>query len=535
MSLSFSLSNLTDRPLIAQTVTCYYQISDVWAPTPRYLYYCLLFLSFVTPRHTWVAHIFFGGAVTYAATAAFEAFILLSADLPAPSTQYVSVPSFSFDNLPDVLEGIPAIYNFGRGLVPVKPDYLELDIDAITAVVVTAYLVGLPLQCWSSTARTSRMLHLLIFFWNILMLAGTVAVLVLWPNLNTSFPQFRFCFAGVDDGNTTQNSDYEDMYYAGSWNATVWSIFGPTEADNERWLESSTLCYYPCFSTHQILRHPDSLRATLWDRNQDPRAMIHTYQHYTTDEFQPLIYTAVGVFTAAQIYLLTVGRLRLCTDRVPIYRPFHLWVKRKEIIQSFGADVRYALRKLATAIRHPRSRAARQPTSANKPSEIARSVKHPVLCFFVDLLTICLLIGVMIFGPLVIIAFVVWIERYLHADGKPREGVEAVGQWTFIVQIGVLLLAVVIIRFRHMLASEDEIQRDILLAKQKVAELENIAERKRTTRNARAARTTSGESQSFAQRLGFRKRKPAIEAGPRKGVSASPSTSDGSPIAEHLA
>jgi hypothetical protein len=83
-----------------------------------------------------------------------------------------------------------------------------------------------------------------------------------------------------------------------------------------------------------------------------------------------------------------------------------------------------------------------------------------------------------------------------------------------------------------MLASEDEIQRDIVLAKQKVTELEDIAEKKRTARNARAARTTGGKSQSFAQRLGFLKRKPATEACPTKAVSASPSTSDGLPIAE---
>ncbi|KIV86327.1 hypothetical protein PV11_01944 [Exophiala sideris] len=530
--MSSLLSNITDRPLIAQTVTCYYQLSDIWAETPRYLYYCLLFLSFVTPRHTWLAHIFFGGAVTYAATAAFEAFILLSAYAPGPAIQGVSVPYFNLTNLPEVLEGIPALWRFVYPLVPVQPDYLELDIDAIAAVVVTAYLVGLPLQCWSSTARTSRMLHLLIFFWNILMLAGTLAALILWPNLNTSFPQFRFCFAGFDDGNTTVNSDYHNMYYSGSWNESIWSIFGNTEAATDRWIEMSTLCYYPCFSMHQILRNPDSLRATLWDPDNDPRAILHTWQYYSTDEFQPLIYTAVSVFTAAQIYLLIVGRLGLCTDRVPIYRPFQLWTRRREIMHSFIADIKYALHRMETAIRHPKTSAASQSNPAQQPSETARSVKHPVLCFFNDLNTIVVLLAVMFCGPVVIIAFVVWIERYLHADGQPREGVEAVAQWAFIVQIGVLLVAVIIIRFRHTIASEDEIQRDIVLARQKVADLEDIARKKRTSREAKAAKTTNSNSWSLAQNLGFRKRKPAIEASPKAGATVCHSTENGIPAVE---
>jgi len=118
-----------------------------------------------------------------------------------------------------------------------------------------------------------------------------------------------------------------------------------------------------------------------------------------------------------------------------------------------------------------------------------------------DLLTLTVLIAVMVFGPLVIIAFVIWIETYIHSDGKPREGVEAVGQWAFIVQIGILLLAVLIIRLRHRIASEDEIRRDIERARIHVAHLERIAERKRMDRVTRAEKGQEG----LAHRIGLTK------------------------------
>ena len=78
-----SLNDMASLPpenrFTVQAVTCSYPISDLYASAPRYLYYSLLVLRFITLRHSWLAHIFLGGVVAYAATAAIEAFVLIAA------------------------------------------------------------------------------------------------------------------------------------------------------------------------------------------------------------------------------------------------------------------------------------------------------------------------------------------------------------------------------------------------------------------------------------------------------------------------
>ncbi|OAP64545.1 hypothetical protein AYL99_00517 [Fonsecaea erecta] len=473
-----------DQPLIAQQVTCYYPISDIYSPTPRYLYYVLLALSFITASHGWVAHIIFGAAVSYAATASIQAFILLSARHGLPPAQNVTVAHLIPTGASNSLQALAP----NSTSIPVQPDYLELDIDAVTCIVITAYLVGLPLQCWSSTARTSRILHLLIFLWNMMMLAGSISVLVLWPSLNVAPPQYRFCYAGIDDGDTMQSPGWDDQYWAGSWNSTIYGLFGPSLIDNERWLNLSTNCFYPCFNTSQILRESNRLRATVVGTER-PGDSLHTWNAWEGDEFQPLVYTAIALFTAAQLFLLVVGRLNLCTSRVPIHRPFQLWFRRKEILHGFMADIKAGYSQTRDFLRHPMSYfALMRNIRFHHAAKVTRVHKHPVSRFVIDIITLCFLIGVMIFGPLIIIAFIIWIEGYIHSDGEPNEQIQAVGQWQFIVQIGIVLLAAVILRLRYRVASEEEIQRNLTHAKHHVAKLEKIAEQKRSEREAVATR-----------------------------------------------
>ncbi|KAH0840727.1 integral membrane protein [Fonsecaea pedrosoi] len=504
-----AITNISfDQPVVAQPVTCYYPMSDIYAPTPRYLYYVLLALSFITASHGWVAHVIFGAAVSYAATASLEAFILLSAHLGLPSPQNVTVAYLDVEYLTDVSNDMRALAANTRSVV-VQPDYLELDIDAVTCIVITAYLVGLPLQCWSSTARTSRILHLLIFIWNIIMLAGSISVLVLWPGLNLAPPQYRFCYSGIEDSNTVQNDGWDDQYWAGSWNATIWGLFGPSVLDNERWLNLSTNCFYPCFNTSQVMRESTRLRATVVGTDA-PGDSRHTRSTWEGDAFQPLVYTAIALFTAAQLFLLVVGRLDLCTSRVPIHRPFDLWFRRKEIFSGFTGDIRAGYSKTVQFLRHPTSTFAPiRSVKLNQVARITRAHKHPFALCLIDLITLCVLLGAMVFGPLIIIAFIVWIENYINTDGEPSEQVKAVGQWQFIVQIGIILLAAVIIRLRYKVASAEEIQRDLRHAREHVEKLERIAEKKRTAR--RAADAGLGQKRSFQGVFRRRKRAAASE------------------------
>ncbi|EXJ69834.1 uncharacterized protein A1O5_06906 [Cladophialophora psammophila CBS 110553] len=513
-----------DQPLIAQEVTCYYPISDIYAPTPRYLYYVLLALSFITPSHGWVAHIIFGAAVSYAATASLEAFILLSAHLGLPPAQNVTIAYLDPGNLTDISDDLQALVTNTTN-VPVQPDYLELDIDAVTCIVITAYLVGLPLQCWSSTARTSRILHLLIFIWNIIMLAGSISVLVLWPTLNVGPPQYRFCYSGIVDGNTMQSSGWDDQYWAGSWNSTVWGLFGPSVIDNERWLNLSTNCFYPCFNTSQILRESTRLRATVVGTDAPGRS-LHTWNMWEGDEFQPLVYTAIAGFTAAQLFLLVVGRLNLCTSRVPIHRPFQLWFRRREIFGAFKADIRAGWSSTKCFLQHPIPFfASIRNIRFRHAAKVTRIHKHPVSHFVIDVLTLCVLLGVMVLGPLIIVAFIIWIESYIHSDGEPNEQVQAVGQWQFIVQIGIVILAAVILRLRYKVASEEEVQRDLRHARAQVEKLERVAEKKRMHREDSATRRK--ERVRYTCFFRRRKRNAGSQEDEQKQVSASSASAEG--------
>jgi len=118
-------------------------------------------------------------------------------------------------------------------------------------------------------------------------------------------------------------------------------------------------------------------------------------------------------------------------------------------------------------------------------SRVKRVHKHPGFHFFIDLLTLVILLAVMIFGPLIIIVFMVWIEQYIHSDGAPNEQVQAVGQWAFIVQIGILLLAAVIIRVRY---------RILLPPKKKFKETSNVrGSRLRSLKKSQRKRGSTGK------------------------------------------
>ncbi|KIW10749.1 hypothetical protein PV08_10048 [Exophiala spinifera] len=475
---AFNLSRSYNPPLIAQEISCTYPISDVYGPTPRYVYYACLFLSFLTPRYGWLAHAILGVAVAYAATAAVQAFILLSARLVPAPVQNVTIPYVPGTNLTGYFAGIDALVT-NTDYVKIQPDYLELDIDAVTSVVITAYLVGLPLQCWSRITRASTALHRLVLAWNLVMLAASISVLILWPHLNVAPAQYRFCYANVDDGDSFQNNNgWDSDYWDQTWNQTVWRLFGQPILDNALWFNYTSNCMYPCFSTSQILRQASSLRASAFTPNA-PGARLHTDDGYSKDDFQPLIYTAITCFTAAQLFLLAMGRLKLCTRRVPIYEPRQIWARRKEIWRSFDDDFKRGWAHLTNILRSPLKalRTLHLPRQRNITTPIRQ---HPLFLFSIDLLVMLVLIAAMLLGPLTVIAFIIWIERYIHQDGTPTESPQAVGQWGIAVELGVVLVAACVLRLKHRIASEEEIRREIEHRTVELDKLRCIADSKRS-------------------------------------------------------
>lgn len=450
--------------LIAQRVVCAYPVSDIYAPSPRFLYYAVLALVFLLPGQGWIAKIWLGAATTYAATAALNAFIIVAGRGSLPNPELVSIPLIQ-DTSPIAL--LPA--TSGVDHVTVQPDALELDLDAITAIVVTACLVSLPLQAWSRAVRSSNVVRYMVLVWNAVMLAAAICVLVAWPDSNTAPKQYRFCFDRFLDPRRQANHGWQSEYWRGSWNSTIWNIF--TNPDSV-WLELSDNCFYPCFNTSQIIRPSTSLVASVKAEGQT-LAKLHDPERFRHDYFSFIIYAAIAIFTGAQLCLMITARLNLCSRFVPIHDPHRLWRDWRLILKGLTQATKQTLVVVRQSNRWL-TRAICLRSRTNGTSNVDRLSFKDLLApiqLVIDVGTTSLLIASLTLFPLTIIGFTCWIEWYIRNDGKPNESPQQVGQWSPLVSVAVVLIAGFLSRFKTRLASSEELRQDIEMHEDHLAAL----------------------------------------------------------------
>jgi hypothetical protein len=475
-------SNLS-HTVIAENIMCAYPISDIYAPTPRFLYYSLLFLTFATIRFRWLSNIFLTGAVAYAASAAIHAFIIVSSPPQVQRPSFVSLPFVSGTS--NLTSSVLSLVTGVNGLY-VQPDAVELDIDPITAVVVTAYLVGLPLQIWSRTMRSSVIIRYMILLWNLCMLAGTISALVAWPTTNLTAPQYRFCYAGFLDGQSQGSDGWEPQYWKGDWNSTIWNIFSNPDTV---WQQLSNNCFYPCFNTSQTIRQSTSLKAVV-TTPITRFAKLHNAQHNTEDEFKPLIYVAIIVFSAAQFFLYIVSVLRLGSEamRVPIHEPHRLWQNRRNVGQQLRSDMSRSWASIRALKSRPQKTDHWQSTdqgqglsmrASSGPSH--RSNLIATLRLIIDLLAILTLLAGIIISPLLVVAFICWIEWYIRNDGSTNETINQVGQWSPLVSVAVVLFAALVYQLKGKIASTNEIRDEIWRTEMHLRKLKGQLEEKNST------------------------------------------------------
>lgn len=456
--------------VIAQDVMCAYPISDIYAQAPRILYYCLLFLTFVTLRHRWLSQIFLTGAVAYAASAAIHAYIIVSTPSKTQPPALVSIPFISSTS--NLTRTITSLVTNATAVI-VQPDTVELDIDPITAVVVSAYLVGLPLQIWSRTMRSRIIIRYMLLLWNLFMLAGTICALVAWPTTNLTAPQYRFCYDGYPDQDSETSDGWDATYWRGSWNATVSGIF---RDPNMVWQNISNNCFYPCFNTSQTLRQSSSLKAVV----STPTTMfakLHNAQRGTTDEFRPLIYAAIVVFSVAQFILYTVSILRLGSEamRKPIHEPQHLWRDKGKIWNQLRGDMMQSYSTVIILCRRLRRRGRRASYTA---AELPPRSFIAVLRLVVDIFALMTLLAGIAISPPLVVAFICWIEWYIRNDGSTNETINQVGQWSPLVSVAVVLFAAVVYQWKGRLASRDEVEEEIREAELHLRHLKGQLEEK---------------------------------------------------------
>ena len=181
-----------------QWIQCSYPISGSYGPTPRYLFYVLVLLALHKRRSAWIVTAALGSVMTYSATAAIHALVLVSIRtklIPSDIANWMVVlvsgtagPSGEFDGT-----GNDPLW------LPVIPMAWDNDGDPVLAIVGTAFLVLLPMQIWSNTFKQSRTKSVL-YLWSGTLLMGTLCALVNAAYVDVAaFTQLRFCPPGIND------------------------------------------------------------------------------------------------------------------------------------------------------------------------------------------------------------------------------------------------------------------------------------------------------------------------------------------------
>lgn len=462
-----------------QAIACAYPISDLYASSPRYLYYALLVATFATQWYPWLANVFLGAAATYAGTAAIEALILISNPSRSAPSETITIPYISGSALKgnQTLSNLPNLIT-DQAVIPVQPVALELDVDGILAIVVTGYLLMLPIHCWSPVIKAHRIRHLLMGLWNLLMLAGTICGLILWHRLYETPIQFRFCYPQYPDADsvTSDSSQLPDGVWQGNWNSTIWNTFRSFETA----FTLADSCLYPCFNTSQIMRRPNTLVSSVSSANRSPRTniWITARSENRIVVLFNLMYLAIGVSGATAIILLIITSTKLQRfTRVPVHRPKELLQHgRTELGRALWTEMKLAMRQVARCICQPRAmlekaRIASRRTIWRRIWETAR--------WFIDIIALSLLAIAMVVISGTIVVFIVWIEWYIHRDVNSSELPSQVGQWTSSVSIALVLVSAIILRLKYRVASRDEIEQEIGDLREQLEILERLMVKKR--------------------------------------------------------
>ncbi|RAK78957.1 uncharacterized protein BO72DRAFT_494796 [Aspergillus fijiensis CBS 313.89] len=487
---------------VAEEVLCTYPISTVYDSCPRYLFYALLLATCVTRWTGWLSDVFLGAAATYAGTAALEAFILVSSPAQDAPANPVTLPYISPNDtalLASLTPSFPTLIT-NTTTLPITPATIDLDADAVLAIVVTAYLIFLPLQTWSRAFTHSRARFILFSLWHALMLAGTISALIYWPRVRNTPTQYAFCAPDYFPPEDTVSSDGWQAWQrrTPSWNSSVWAIFSNTTLFNSL----PTVCYYPCFNTTQPLRQQSALEASVADSAAAHTARSAFWSRILYSE--RYIYSLIGLTLVVNVVLL-LFRCLPYRSRIPSSRVRTIWRERTAIAQGFRADW--------FAVVHPASftdpKHMTTPTSADHASTgkaearekrgsdsilektratlaTATATPHTITCLLHLhtlgslvrlLLDLCILFAVgfsIVISPLTVLAFVAWIEYYIHEDGPAQETPKQVGQWAPLASIGFLVVSAGILKLKVWVAPRREIEWEIEQVRGRLKRLEGM-------------------------------------------------------------
>lgn len=184
------------------------------------------------------------------------------------------------------------------------------------------------------------------------------------------------------------------------------------------------------------------------------------------------IYSLIAVSVILNCLLLCF-RLLPFRSRIPAMKVAIIWKQRKDIWNKLKSGFETA-RKMD---RGDNENPCHQRTVWRRlRSHLSPKVIKQWASIWVDVILLAAILLSIIISPLTAIAFVVWIEWYIYNDGPAQENPQQVGQWSYLVSIGLLLLSAVILRLRYRVSSVAELDRDIEDLRRRLVKLEERRE-----------------------------------------------------------
>ncbi|KAK2801841.1 hypothetical protein FQN50_007586 [Emmonsiellopsis sp. PD_5] len=284
-------------------IQCSYPISGGYGHTPRYIYYFLCLIAVLGRKKSWGVSVATGSVMVYSSTTAVHAIVFAI-------IRQKMVPSFTAGNHDVVLvqgHSKTGLFEWSSGngpvWLPILPMAWDNDIDPILSIVVSAFVLLLPLQIWSKALESLKGGHkLIILFWTCLLLAGSICSLVAGPyQWFHIFFQFRFCPPDIDDilpilnsgaGTPIPSLGQHDRY---RWNRTVNDYFTNKNFTNR----PANNCLYPCFQAEWPLRNPTEIHVV--DGGYGSQTSTGSFYRLMFATYGLLVLSSLGQLTAAVI------------------------------------------------------------------------------------------------------------------------------------------------------------------------------------------------------------------------------------------
>lgn len=275
-----------------------------------------------------------------------------------------------------------------------------------------------------------------------------------------------FCKLQFPPSDKVRNDGWQPSLWKSSWNATVWDIF----SDATSFLELESVCLYPCFNTSQTLRQATSLEAHVVKGDLSELSQKGIWAKVTYSK--GYIYSLIAISIALNMLHLAFQFYNY-TSRFPSRYVVVAWRNRRSIYRGLKEDFQNSGNKIRESI-------------CPDPSKLRMvqllhiwKIFHPrVIATWiyptVDVVFLLILFLGVVVSPFTVVAFVAWIEWYIHNDGPPQEYMEQVGQWSPLIALGLVILSAGILRLKYYIASNDELDHEIRKGEARLQELRSM-------------------------------------------------------------